>query len=665
MYISKKALLLLQLLLDMDKPITNHSMADSLEISSRSVRTYMREVAKVIEKCGGLLVNKPGVGSHIEADLETRERLYQELEYNLVGVCDPKQRRNYMLYILLQNNSSYTIQQFSDELLVSRNVTVQDLKLVEEWLGRFELSLQKKPGIGLTIQGKEMNLRQAMAFFHRHYTLFFITPAKSDLFPIPPNQIEQNVCMRLSTYYPKVPLRHLFDGMMRIEKYLKFQWTIEAKGVLLSQLCVLHQRIKAGVVLRDESLWKFIPERTLWLAGKLRNYLNEGQALRIPADEIGYLAVCIMAAEQQLIYDADELSEQDMEWKGLAEDILTMIGEIIEYPLNNDEQLVINMASALNSILVRLQYNIWTPNPLLEDIKKRYTSLFGACWTANLLIERQIGLQMNENEVGNICLLISGSISRSRKQRIVRTAIVCGSGIGVSQYLASVIEEQIPNIHVEKILPYSKIKQQIPKSEIDLVLSCGIKVDHESAIQIHVPPKEADFEIITQTVNQILRERVHLIQPTISSSVDFVLLDSNARQKKDVIAEGCALLQQKGYVAEEFEAAVLKREAIHETDIGNGIAIPHALGSGKEILKPAIAILRLQKPILWGSETEDTVDLVFILALQYVDNLEIQGFFKQFYFLLRNEDVLREIRRVDSIEKIKEIFDKKISEREK
>lgn len=60
MYISRKALLLLQLLLDMDKPITNHSMADSLEISSRSVRTYMREVAKVIEKCGGLLVNKPG-----------------------------------------------------------------------------------------------------------------------------------------------------------------------------------------------------------------------------------------------------------------------------------------------------------------------------------------------------------------------------------------------------------------------------------------------------------------------------------------------------------------------------------------------------------------------------------------------------------------------------
>ena len=39
MYISPKAQLLLQLLLDMDTPVTNRLLADELGISSRSVRS--------------------------------------------------------------------------------------------------------------------------------------------------------------------------------------------------------------------------------------------------------------------------------------------------------------------------------------------------------------------------------------------------------------------------------------------------------------------------------------------------------------------------------------------------------------------------------------------------------------------------------------------------
>ena len=59
MYISPKAQLLLQLLLDMDTPVPNRLLAYELGISSRSVRSYMREVACVIERCGGSLINKP------------------------------------------------------------------------------------------------------------------------------------------------------------------------------------------------------------------------------------------------------------------------------------------------------------------------------------------------------------------------------------------------------------------------------------------------------------------------------------------------------------------------------------------------------------------------------------------------------------------------------
>lgn len=91
----------------------------------------------------------------------------------------------------------------------------------------------------------------------------------------------------------------------------------------------------------------------------------------------------------------------------------------------------------------------------------------------------------------------------------------------------------------------------------------------------------------------------------------------------------------------------MRREDITSTSIGKGVAIPH--GIHEFVIKPAICIIKLKKPIDWSG---DEVDIVFVLALKFSDIQETKDFFKYFYNLLNDERVLGSIRKADKPGKI-------------
>lgn len=92
---------------------------------------------------------------------------------------------------------------------------------------------------------------------------------------------------------------------------------------------------------------------------------------------------------------------------------------------------------------------------------------------------------------------------------------------------------------------------------------------------------------------------------------EIILLEENCTTKNEAIDKLCSLLQEKGYVSSEFTLSVYKREIVGATFIGNGVAIPH--GEPECVIKPAIAIMKLEKSIRW--EEERKVDFICMLAI--------------------------------------------------
>lgn len=87
-------------------------------------------------------------------------------------------------------------------------------------------------------------------------------------------------------------------------------------------------------------------------------------------------------------------------------------------------------------------------------------------------------------------------------------------------------------------------------------------------------------------------------------------------------------MYEKGYVEKEYGIHAVMREKMSATNIGAGIAIPHA--NSKYIKQSAIAIATLKEPIEWGTEK---VSLVFMLAVKHEDQNKVKQLFSELSYL--------------------------------
>lgn len=86
-----------------------------------------------------------------------------------------------------------------------------------------------------------------------------------------------------------------------------------------------------------------------------------------------------------------------------------------------------------------------------------------------------------------------------------------------------------------------------------------------------------------------------------SHAADLVRIDASATDKTDAIRQVGQLLVAAGCVAPGYEESMVRREAVANTFLGSGVAIPHGLGEDKGLVRnDGIAILQLREGIDWN-----------------------------------------------------------------
>lgn len=639
---SEKAVRVLEYLLSVDRLVSVNQIGERLGMSARSVRGYLKEVSAIVSSVGGVLTSKPGVGVSLEGDEPTRRRLAEMLDAATIRLDSDKQQRNYMLDVLLRDTGTYTMALFAEDLQASRGSVGRGLELAAEWLSRFSLELSRRPGSGLSVHGDEMLLRQAIAYFGRHVD----APWRPSVpVPEPPAGFSAVVVRRLATQYPHVRIAALAKAIAATERELGFDWTPESRDILLSQLVALCHRRGVGrsPAAVEEPL---VDADATRLAEALVSHLR---VLRTgcPVDgELRYLAVCIAAAERASLTLRRPTPEM---WDEFAFDLLEIIGAVMGGDLASDPNLRSLVAATMPAMVLRLRYRMVLENDLAEQLKKRQSSLFAACWATTPLFERSFRVTLVEGEVANLALLIN--IERHRAHRSVRTVVVCSSGVGVSGYIAAVLEDHFPEIDVVGISPHAEAARWEADDTIDLVVYSDALPDAVAGLRISRRVTDEDLTAVGEQIARIRRtrgsERAGPV-PTLRTVIDpdLVALDVVAHTKKEAIAAGCGLLERAGRVGGGFLDAVLAREAMSSTAIGRGIAIPHMTRDSDQVITPGIGVVRLRHPVPWSDEDDDQVDLMFVLALRFDDGAGIRDFFRDLYQRLRSPEFLDRMRRV-------------------
>lgn len=655
---------ILSILLDAKEPVTMVRLAEMVSLSEKTVRNYLKDLGKELEKNGIELVKKPSVGVYVHVDEEKRAKLIRDIECNRNETVEfsPEARREYILGVLLKTRDTYTIQLLSDDLYCSKSTITNDLVLVEKWLKNHNLELMRKQNQGLWVEGSEENFRRAMSDLFYEIREDSIEAAVDE--GVLDHRIDVINYKKIKTMFPRIDLLKIHQIILEAEDRLEYSFTDQAFVNFIVHIAIAIERIKNNKSIEaTEETVNFSEENAdeyrvaQWIVERLGKEFK----LDIPRSEVYYISLHILGAriQEQVAFDDIDLllGSQEEVFLSMARDMISLVSDILKVDLNNDKLLLLALTIHLRPTTVKLKYGLNLRNPILDRIKKEYTSIFGAAWACSSIFEKYMNLTINEDEIGYIALHFAVALDRINKR--IRAVVVCTSGVGTSQMVASRIKKKFGEIDIVSIVPLKKLDQNLINQADVIISTIPIEKPGLNIVYISTLVDELDALKIRKAIDKagtavdgaFESKKVKLNDHNGIIDEELCFIDEHRNEFPEIIEYYSGLMERKGYVKKGFSKNVLEREKKSSTYIGKGISIPHS--QEEFVIVPKICIISLKKPVYWqGNE----IKIIVILALRFRDITTTKSFFKSFYNILDNDEAIKKVLNAADSTAISKIF---------
>lgn len=661
---NKRSREILKILAAETEPLTINTIAMRLDVSNRSIRNDLNDLNDfLMEKYPSIqLHKKPRIGVWIETDETGKRKLDHLIEEasQYISPFSAEDRRFFLIKKLLLSQSHLTMQQLADELFVSRVTVYNDLEDVENWLARYDIILKRKQKEGLSIRGNEQQIRNAMA------DLLDILKTDQDLENI--LQLNDDLSTSRIDYVNYLQLKELFpdtdlEGIERILKQAEetsaFPLAEDAFTCLLIHIAISLERIKKNKDIKMESdqLLAIQQKREYEIAKEIAKEVEKLYGLKLPQAEIGYISLHILGSKMQQGFTIDRSEEiidsSDDFVRDLAKEIIHLVGIVLSVDLQDDQQLLTGLILHLRPTINRLKYGLRLKNPLLNEIKLKYPSVFGAAWSSSVLFEKYYGIKVTEEEVAYLAMHFGAALER--KKTLTRAVIVCSSGIGTAQLAAVRLEQSISDLKIVEITSYHDVSR-IQTLDYDIIISTiPLRGYDKPVILINPLVGDRDIQKIRKYIRNVTETKTFQSKSLEGPNPELYRKSLIFPKQSFADAESAIrflgnALETQGAVTKGFTQSCLEREKITHTSIGYGIAIPH--GEQPFVTRPSIAMVSLDKPVKWG---DDSVELIFMLAFKFDDSRYVRQFFKGFYAMIRNKALVQALRSAADADSIYQI----------
>lgn len=644
---------ILAILLEKREPVVTSELAEKFAVSSRTIRNDLSSMQEWLTDNGANLIKKPGVGIWIKTTNEKRNQLKHKLLK--LSECDQQlfsvEREKFILKRLLQNES-YTIKSLADELYVSRTTIYKSLEQVEKWLAKYDLSLERKRHYGIRLCGQEKDWRKAVADLlvdlKDNEELKKILYYTDDNFKN--SRIDSQTYKELRSLFGDIDFRQIEEILSIAEREKNFLFTDDAFVGLVIHIAISIERLRQNkdIEMKAEQLDNLRKEKEFIIAKFIVEKVNEKFGIKVPDAETGYISLHILGAKVQQNIATKNIKEviknTDSKVISIARSIIDITEDVLNVELKKDEQLFLGLILHLRPAINRLQYGLSLRNPLLDNIKANYPAIFGAAWASSIVFQKQLNLTVTEEEIGYLALHIGAALERTKAR--VKAVIVCSSGVGTSQLVASRLEKRLANLEILAVVSAHEIAN-MDLDNVDIILTTiPLNNSIRPVLRISYLVTDNDLEQIENKIGQIIikkkKTNLEINLPSIGESSLFneklIFINLKLKSKQEIIRFLTEKVIAAGYAKPEFSRLVLAREELTSTALKNGVAIPHG---GEEYIDKSVAVIAtLEQPILWGN---DLVDVVFLLALN--NQIEAKEFFKYFQIILDDEDLLTRIRK--------------------
>lgn len=656
MYVLARERLILDFFLNQEEPLSLKNIAERLQVSERTVRRDLEGVETLLQRFNLQLVKKVGIGICVEGEQADIEQLKQILTSSAYSEITSKERKTLILCSLLCADSSTKLIALAQELDVTEATISNDLKDLEDWIQRFELTLIRKRNYGIEIGGAEEQKRRAI--------ISLITEHVSDEDVV---ALLRGSASSISTLEADVFSQKILE-LLNKEQLQKVEQILQEECSTLLQLmadmsyiglavhiALLIERVKNGqrVTFTSSQLQQICASKEFSIATGIAKKIEQVFMIQLPIDEIGYICMHLRGAKFQYDFNMS-FEDMDVLLMPQVKQFIRLVDVKLGSHLTEDYALFQGLMLHLEKAIYRIRQNMQIHNPLLDKICANYEHLF--------LIVQQAAEQvfpemsMPDDEIGFLVMHFGAALEQQYKNYQLKAIVVCSSGLGSSKMLANRLRREIPEI--TEIRNSSLLElQQLEIEKYDLILST-IALPFNDTEYTVVSPILTTKEI--KKIRDIIQTKRYSPRPLSGSARP---LYSDTRSAKETL--------DKIYVINQLSAAILRLMSTHyyaelEEDYAIEdilLQVANILFAGKVIINPSelvrqliqrrqlgglgipgtqlalyhcrsqsvlqsnFSVFRLQKPLMilgMDNEQMQVRTLLFLVAPEVVPDLEME-----------------------------------------
>lgn len=596
-----------------DQPgISQSELADHLGVSARTVRSYMTRINDILAGTARISLRR-GVGYALSVEDEPKFAEIQNRSKR-EKIDTSHGRAAYMLKDLLIRSNWVRLEEYAEQLFVSRQTLSHDLSLVEEILGRFNLTLERRPYHGMRVVGSEVR---------RRICLTAVVVGRA----IPGSDFVESADDTKRIWA-------IVDDVIATNGIRLSSETLQN---LVAHLVVAIVRIREGCFIPTglEQLLHEVPPEVREAAIRIANRIGEEFSLQVPAEEATYIAIHLMG-KQTVISGTDggaKAGESISEALAVADKMLEVVSHEYHINLVDDEELKCSLAHHLAPLIIRLRWGMSQSNPLLDDIRREFPLALSIASDASLVLFAHVGKMPSADEVGYIALLFELALERrdgdveGEKLNIV---IACATGMGSAKLLEYRCRREFGNRIGNIVICDVRRLEALDYSEIDCVLST---VHIPSSMSIPVPAIVTGGFLGFQDVKEV-NDFLLGLEGNLDSRFCQELFFASCKfdSKWDVIHFLCSKMVEHG-ASSSLEELVLQREHTFSTAVGNHVAIPHSVSPASTRTFLSVAIL--DEPLVWDDFGHE-VRIVFLISFSEDRDTDLEAFLREFSALISN-----------------------------
>ncbi|EQG00779.1 PRD domain protein [Clostridioides difficile 6041] len=603
--------------------IDSSTLANYLNVSTRSIRKYVNEINSNGEF---ILSSKKGYKVNLNNNCQTKVDSSENIS--------PDNRLNLILKELIVNSNGINIFDLSEELFVSPATIEGDIVKANKFIGSYNLKIKQSKFL-LKLIGNESAKRKLMS------SIIF-KETGSDFLSL----------FDVQKIYQEYNLTKLKENIIYIlKKYNLFINEYAINNILL-HLMITIDRIKKNNYIESVEVVNYIDNNNdISISRDISNFLESEYNITLTSAELYYLVFQLTNKTTVLNYhemDTKSLPNYiDDHFVKLTKKIIKNVYDLYLIDLS-DEEFVVKFTLHVKNLISRAKNNQVLRNQIPQKLKDSYPLIYDISVYICNQIQTLENVDIDEDEISYISLHVGSFFDR---QKLLEDKVLCAL-ITPNYYdlqfkIVRDLEKRF-NESIEIIQIFSDTHNLDFDNKVDMVITTLPINDRCPIPFVYVNPylNRKDYDNIQSKFIQI-KDKKNIL--TVQNHLEMYFSESLFMKNiyldsaKDYIKFMGNILYENKYVKPNYIDDVLIREKMSSTAFNNNVAIPHSMKM--DALKTGECLIVNDKPVKWG---EEKVQIIAMIPINEKEKEKFNYIFESFIEILSEWNNVKELTKADN-----------------